>query len=116
MDATKSVTAAFAAAPRARNATTGIDYSSLAEAITAASPGNEIWTLGTQLDGAVFLDKSILLQGGWDATYDGTSGLPTLLHGDVTIQIGDSSVETIDIEGTLTIQSGSLLIKGVVLR
>jgi len=116
MDATKSVTAAFAAAPRARNATTGIDYSTLAEAITAASSGNEIWILGTQLDGAVFLGKSIILQGGWNATYTGKSGLPTLVQGDVTIQVGDSSVETIDIEGALTIQSGSLLFKGVVLR
>ncbi len=116
MDAAKSVTAAFSAAPMARNATTGLDYATLAAAITAASSGNEIRTLGSRLDEAVLLDKSIVLRGGWNATYTGKSGLPTLLHGDVTIQIGDSSAETIDVEGTLSIQNGSLLVEGVVLR
>jgi len=116
MNEAKSVTASFTAAPRARNATTGSSYATLADAIAAASSGNEIWTLGAQLDGAVLLDKTITLLGGWNATYTGKNGLPTLLNGELTIQNGNSSTETIDVMGTLTIQSGSLLVNGVVLR
>jgi uncharacterized repeat protein (TIGR02543 family) len=116
MDEAKSVTATFTAAPRARNATTGASYATLADAITAASSGNEIWTLGTQLDGAVLLDKTITLLGGWNATYTGKSGLPTLLNGELTNENGNSSTETIDVKGKLTIKSGCLLVNGVVLR
>jgi hypothetical protein len=116
MHEAKSVTATFTAAPMARNATTGSSYATLAEAITAASSGNEIWTLGTQLDGAVLLNKTITLLGGWNATYTGKSGLPTLLNGDLTIQNGNPSTETIDVKGKITIQSGCLLVNGVVLR
>jgi hypothetical protein len=116
MDGAKSVAATFSAAPRARNATTGSSYATLADAIAAAGSGNEIWTLGTQLDGAVIVDKTINLLGGWNATYTGKSGLPTLLNGDLTIQNGNPSAETIDVMGKLTIQGGSLLVNGVVLR
>ncbi len=116
MDAAKSVTATFSAAPLAKNATTGMDYASLAAALTAASSGNEIRTLGTRLDEAALLGKSVFLRGGWNAAYTGASGLPTLLQGNMTIQSGDSSAETIHVEGTLIIQSGSLLVDGVVLR
>lgn len=116
MDGAKSVTATFTAAPRARNATTGASYSALADAINAASSGDEIWILGTQLDGAVLLYKTITLLGGWNATYTEKSGLPTLLNGDLTVQDGISSMDTIDVKGKLTIQSGSLLVNGVVVR
>jgi hypothetical protein len=116
MHEAKSVTAAFTAAPRAMNATTGSSYATLADAVTAASPGDEIWTLGAQLDGALLLDKTIALLGGWNATYTGKSGLPTLLNGDLTIQNGDSSMETIDVKGNLTVERGSLQVNGCVLR
>ena len=64
MDAAKTVTATFTAAPMARNASTGLPYSTLSAALAAANPGNEIWTLDTQLDGAVTLNKQIILKGG----------------------------------------------------
>jgi hypothetical protein len=114
MDAAKSVTATFTIASMAMNASTGKSYSLLSDALTGANSGEEIWTLDTLLEGAVTLDKAINLKGGWNATYQGKSGLPTLLNGDLTIQNGNSSVETIEVKGKLTIQSGSLLVNGVV--
>jgi hypothetical protein len=116
MDSDKSVTATFIAAPRARNASTGMLYPSLSDALALANSGDEIWMLDTQLDGAVTLDKAIILKGGWNASFQGKSGLPTLLNGDLTIQNGNSSGETIDVKGKITVQSGSLLVNGVDIR
>jgi hypothetical protein len=98
------------------NITTGTPYASLAAALSDAQPGAEIRTLDTQLDGAVILDKVITLNGGWYATYQAKSGLPTTLNGNLTILNGGATVETVAVKGKLVIQGGSLRVKDVTVR
>ena len=115
MSAPRAVTATFANADRAR-IVGGIGYSTLTAAITSASANNVIHTLATQLDGAITINKAITLIGGWNATFTGQSGMPTVLNGDVTVTSGNSRAETIDVSGKLTIQNGSLTVKGVKIK
>jgi len=86
---------------------------SLADALSAANPGVEIRTLGMQLNGNFVLDRNIFLNGGYDATYQGKSGTPTILNGSQTVTGGDSNAETLRVKGKLSIQGGSLRVKDV---
>ena len=116
MDAAKTVTATFNLAPVAKNITKALSYSSLATALAEAAAGDEIDMLDTQLDGAVTLTSGITLSGGWNATYQGLSGAPTTLNGDLTVQNGGSTAGSLDVKGKLVIQSGSLQANGVTVR
>jgi hypothetical protein len=109
----KTVTASFSLAPVAKNQSKTLFYTSLATALAGADSNNEIRLLGIQLDGAVALNQSLILKGGWYGTYQATSGLPTVLNGNLTVQNGDSSLESTDVKGVLTIQGGSLQVNGV---
>ncbi|MBK5274198.1 MAG: IPT/TIG domain-containing protein [Desulfuromonadales bacterium] len=113
MNTNKSVAATFTMAPVAKNMTTSISYPTLAAALSAASPGSMIYLLDSQLDGVVTLNKQLNLKGGWNASFDGKSGLQTLLNGNFTVTSGDSKAETIDVKGKLSIQGGSLRVSGV---
>lgn len=86
---------------------------SLADALSAANPGVEIRTLGMQLNGNFVLDRNIFLNGGYDATYQGKSGTPTILNGSQTVTGGDSNAETLRVKGKLSILGGSLRVKDV---
>lgn len=116
MDAARSVTATFAQAPLAKNNTTGITYATLAGALAEAAAGAELLILGIQHDGAVSLNKKLVLNGGWNATYQAKSGLPTTLNGDLTNQNGDSSAEALVVKGMLTVHGGSLRVNGVTVQ
>jgi len=117
MDTEKSVTATFSLAPVAINFTTGTQYDSLATALSDALSGAEIRTLYTLLNGAFFMDKTINLNGGWNAAYlDNTSGMPTTLNGSLTLRNGDSKIEAVDVRGVLFIQGGNLHVNNVKIR
>ena len=116
MDVDKTVTATFTLAPVAKNITKTLSYSSLATALSEATSGDEIRMLDTQLAGPFTLDKAITLSGGWNATYQGLSGLPTTLNGDLTIQNGGSTAGSVDVKGKLVIQGGNLRANGLTVR
>jgi VWFA-related protein len=113
MNAARNVFATFTLAPMAKNATTSTPYASLAAALAAALPGAEIRVLDIHHDGSVSLDKAINLKGGWDAKYQAKSGVSSTLDGDFTILGGDSTVEAVDVKGTLSVKGGSLVVKEV---
>ncbi len=113
MDAGKDVTATFSLAPVAINFTTGTPYDSLATALSDALSGAEIRTLDTLLIGAFFMDKAISLNGGWNALYQDRSGLPTTLDGSLTLTNGDSTIESVDVKGTLLVKGGNLHVNNV---
>jgi hypothetical protein len=113
MNSDKIVTATFTAAPCARNATTSTPYSTLIAAISAANPGNAIWTLDIRMDGAVSINKGLSLIGGWNGEYNSKTGIPTLLNGALSILNGSSIIEMIDVKGVLMIQDGSLTVNGM---
>jgi hypothetical protein len=96
----------------AKNMTThAVD--SLADVLSVANPGEEIRTLGMQLDGSFILDRSIFLNGGYDATYQIKSGTPTTLNGTQAVTAGVSKAETLRVKGKLSVQGGSLQVTDV---
>ncbi len=109
----KSVSATFVLVPFAMNASTGMPYTSLANALSVALSGAEIRTLDTQHDGSVTLNKAIFLNGGWNTTYLGKSGMSSTLNGSLTILNGASIAETIVVKGKLAVQGGSLRVNDV---
>ncbi len=113
MDTEKGVTATFSLAPVAMNFTTSTPYASLATALHEALPSAEIRILDTLLDGAVIMDKTLFLNGGWNAAYQSKSGLPTTFNGGLTLLNGDSAIETVDVKGMLLIQGGNLHVNNV---
>jgi hypothetical protein len=113
MNAAKGVTATFILAPLAKNNTTGVTYATLVDALTAAGTGAEVQILNAQYDGPISLNKSIKLNGGWDATYQGKCGSPSTLNGNLTNLAGDSTTETVVVSGNITVQGGSLRVKDV---
>ena len=100
----------------AKNMTSGTSYTSLDEALKVARTGDEIRMLDATLPGPFTLNTGVLLSGGWNATYQGKSGLPTTLSGDLNVAGGDSSAETVVVVGTVTLQAGSLKVKGVTVK
>jgi hypothetical protein len=117
MNAARDVTATFNAAPVAVNFSTGTPYSSLSTALTNAESGNEVRVLDTQLVGPFTLSTDIWLRGGWNTFYTAQSGLtPTTLMGDLMIQSGNSTVETVVVAGNIIIQGGRLLIHVVTVQ
>ncbi len=113
MNASRNVLATFTLAPMAKNATTNTPYATLAAALSTALPGAEIRVLDIHHSGPVSLDKAIHLIGGWDARYQGKSGISSTLDGDFTILDGDSTVEAVDVKGKLSVLGGSLVVKEV---
>ena len=97
----------------ARNATTSTAYTSLGAALAAALAGAEIRALDIHHPGPVSLDKAINLTGGWDAKYQGKSGISSTLDGDFTILGSASTVETLDVSGKISVIGGSLAVNGV---
>ena len=93
---------------QARNMTSSTSYSTLAEAINAASAGAEIRAYAGQFDGVFSLTRDILLYGGYDSGFGAKDSLPTTLNGNLTIQSGNAKVDAITVKGVLTIKEGSL--------
>lgn len=106
----------FSKASFAKNATTGISYSTLTQAIVAALANAEILLLDTQHDGEVTLDKNLKLVGGWNTTYSVKSGMHSVLKGNVTVTGGNSTAETLLVLGTLIIQGGSLIANDMMIQ
>ena len=104
--------------PLAKNATTGVSYATLADALSAANPAtpDEILLLGASYADAVDLTKGIVLNGGWNPRYDCLNGQPTTLGNGLTSESGNTALELIDINGTLSIKGGSLRTDGVTVR
>lgn len=100
--------ATLAAKNMTTNAITGLGY-----ALSAANPGVEIRTLDTPLVGNFIINKNLVLNGGFDATYQIKSGVPTTLNGSLTVTGGASNVETVAVKGKLAVQGGSLRVKDV---
>jgi Bacterial Ig-like domain (group 3) len=96
----------------AKNMTTNA-VTSLADALSAANPGEEIRTLAIQLDGNFILDRNVFLNGGYDAAYQIKSGTPTILNGTQTVAGGNSKSETLRVKGKLSIHGGTLRVKDV---
>lgn len=116
MNADKNVTATFTLAPLTKNKTTNTAYATLAQALATAASGAELLVLGTQHDGAVSLNTSIILNGGWSPAYLAKSGLPSTLNGNLSILGGNSSAEDLMVKGQLVIQGGSLRVNEVTVR
>jgi len=116
MDGAKSVTATFTLAPKAKNISTGTPYTSIITAITDAVVGAEIQLLTTQFDGALILNKSLIVKGGRNALFTGLSGQQSVLNGGLTVAGGNSRLETIDVIGAITVKGGSIKASGVRVR
>ena len=121
MDAAKNVTASFVLAPLAINKTyNNKAYQTLADALTdlarLAVSGDELLLLGTSYDSAVSLNKGYILNGGWNATYQTKSDLPTTLNNGLTVTSGASTANTLEVRGQLLLQNGSLKVNGVVVK
>jgi hypothetical protein len=106
----------FTYANVAKNVTTGIPYTSLATALSAALAGNEIRILDTQLDGNFILDESITLYGGWDSTFLSLGAEPTTLNGGLTVEGGASTARALVVKGKLEVHLGSLRVNDVTVR
>jgi len=85
MNAPNSVTATFTRAPNAKIGSTG--YGTLEAAYAAATTGDAILALDTELAENLLCNqgKTIMLKGGYNASYSGLSGLPTVLKGTLKI-------------------------------
>lgn len=101
---------------QAKNQTVGSSYSTLAEAITAASAGHEIRAYGGQFDGAFTLATSLNLYGGYNLDFSAKDSLPTTLNGSLTVNGGTTKVDSVTVKGVLTIKGGSLQVSGVVVQ
>lgn len=88
-------------------------YSTLAEAITNASAGDEIRAYCGQFDGAFLFVRDIILNGGYNYTFDAKDSLPTTMNGSLTVDGGTAKVDSVTVKGVLTIKSGSLQVNGV---
>ncbi len=67
-------------------------YGSLTEAITAAASGATIKALAVDLNGSVSVNKSLILNGGYDCYYSSTTTGPTAIGGNVAIENGTFNV------------------------
>jgi hypothetical protein len=93
MDGAKDVTATFTAAPSAM--IDSAPFVSLSDAYTAAaiSGSTTILTLDTLLIESLTVNKQLKIIGGYNATYTGRTGNPTLLQGLLTIGTGSLIVD-----------------------
>ncbi len=97
----------------AKNHTTGIYYTNFATALEEALAGSEIRTLATQLNGDFILNKNTTLIGGWDTEFLVKDTDSSVMNGSLTVQSGDSTLETATVKGALGIKGGSLRVKDV---
>jgi len=102
MTVSKNVTANFVLAPKAMIGANS--YSSLAAAYLAASPGDIILLLDSEMPDAgldineeLAHGKNVTLKGGYKADYSDTSGLPTYLKGRLNISSGVVRIENVKI-------------------
>jgi hypothetical protein len=88
MNGNKSVSATFTAAPRGMIGSA--PYLSLADAYTAAAATGTttIMTLDALLTETLTVNKQLVIKGGYNATYTGRTGNPTVLKGTMTIGMG----------------------------
>lgn len=99
MITTRSVTATFTKAPKAKIGEAPFETLNLAY-IGAAASGSTILVLDTELTESLNMNsgKAITLKGGYKADYSGKSGLQTVLKGVLTIGTGSLIVEGITIK------------------
>jgi hypothetical protein len=116
MDSSRAVTASFNLA-QVKNKTTSTKHATLADALSVAAIGNELLLQGKQYDGAVSLNRGIILNGGWDALFGSKNGttMSTLSDG-ITVVSGGSKAVTLAVKGKLAIRGGSLKVTGVTVQ
>lgn len=114
MEGDRNVTATFILA-MAINNTTATPYATLGEALTAANAVvvEELLLLGMPYNGAVSLDKGVILNGGWNSTYLAKGSPWTTLNDGLTVQNGASILVTTQVKQQLVIQGGSLQVEGL---
>jgi 2',3'-cyclic-nucleotide 2'-phosphodiesterase (5'-nucleotidase family) len=103
----------FTYANVAKNVSSGVLYTSLTSALAASVSGNEIRVLNTQLDGDVFLDRTVYLYGGWNSAFLVQEDIPTVLNGNLTVAGGDSMAGQLAVKGALALRLGSLRVNHV---
>jgi hypothetical protein len=108
MGAAKTLTVTFTPAPSAKNSTTGTLYWSLGDALTGAAPGDEIRLLDTSFTGAVTLNKSLIIRGGWYTDFSAKSGLYSTCANGVTVTGGAVTLDTVQIKGKVVLKGGRL--------
>lgn len=101
---------------QAKNQSSGSSYTTLAEAISVASAGDEIRAYGGQFDGAFSLVRDIILSGGYNLSFSAKDSLPTTLNGSLTVNGGAAKVDSVTVKGVLTIENGSLQVNGVTVQ
>ncbi len=91
----KTVTATFSATPKVKIGTNG--YASLTSAYSAATTGDILRILDTEMDEELILDqnKVVALKGGFTTDFATLSGLPTALKGILRIANGRINMEGI---------------------
>jgi len=89
----KTVTATFSATPTVKIGTNG--YASLASAYSAATTGDVLRALDTEMNEDLTFDqnKAVTLKGGFSTDFSTTSGLPTVLKGVLRIANGRLTIE-----------------------
>jgi hypothetical protein len=95
MSSDQAVTATFTAAPRAKIGSA--EYSTL-NAAYAAAPAKGVTTILTPdalLNESLTINKQIIIIGGYDITYTGRTGHPTVLKGTLTIGTGRLTVDRV---------------------
>jgi len=113
MNAPASVDAAFSVIPLAK--INDSPYATLVDALAQAGVGSEILLRDLQHDGTVVLNKDIVLNGGWDASFL-VKGSSSLLNGSLTVLSGNATVDTVSVTGKVYIQGGSLRAKNMKLQ
>lgn len=118
MNGDQNVTANFIQAPLAKNSTTGVSYAMLADALAAANSTTPevLLLISASYAGPLVLSKAITLYGGWDAMYQGQTGLNTTVNDSLTVNGGSSGLEYINIFGKLTVAKGPLRVRAVKVR
>ena len=70
-------------------------YATLAAAYSAATSGATIMLLDVNMAGNLTVDKDVVLDGGYNASFTAKSGQPTALSGALTVNTGSLTVRDI---------------------
>lgn len=96
MDRSKTVTATFINAHKAKIGAAG--YFSLGAAFSGATNGATIWALDDDLTEVLTVNKILTLVGGYNSTYTGRTGQPTVLTGPLNVRSGRLTVDRLSVK------------------
>ncbi len=116
MTGSKTVSALFSRAFNFKNTTQDILGNALETLVESASSGDEIRMLATELTiNSLILNKTMTLTGGWNGLYLSPAGASTTLNSTLTIQDADVVIKGTTVKGSLSVQSGSLRVEGLII-